>query len=295
MGGGAIRSAAKVAGMAAATGGLRSFTPEHLTFSSSARMPSSGRPVASNLESGGVQMPCVELDDWVLPFKEEVGIEASDPMPRLVFGGPPTLQEAKEATSELSIALEKAFLSPSKSIGYGSSSVSDQGSSLSLSSVEDIETKACVTTEIVGAPSLPAPAIRAFKLLNESSMAKDVVASIASDMNVWTAVLQNKDLQNFLESERACVACAGNFSMEYVGDCDANSAADSDESTESSGFSGFFQKMKTRVVNMLSSLSDYFKDLFGGKGDGTLSDAFMERSFMGLAVMAILVILLKRA
>ncbi|KAL8510489.1 hypothetical protein ACS0TY_017341 [Phlomoides rotata] len=223
MGGGAIRSAAKVAGMAAATGGLRSFTPEHLTFSSSARMPSSGRPVASNLESGGVQMPCVELDDWVLPFKEEVGIEASDPMPRLVFGGPPTLQEAKEATSELSIALENiyelqflcrpyvtaerlalAFLSPSKSIGYGSSSVSDQGSSLSLSSVEDIETKACVTTEIVGAPSLPAPAIRAFKLLNESSMAKDVVASIASDMNVWTAVLQNKDLQNFLESERAC-------------------------------------------------------------------------------------------
>lgn len=116
MGGGAIRSAAKVAGIAAATGGLRGITPEHLTFSSTARMASSGRPVAatvddvrlvaSNLESGGVQRPCVEFDDWV-SVNEEVGTDAFEPMPRVVFGGPPTLQEAKEATSELSIALEK--------------------------------------------------------------------------------------------------------------------------------------------------------------------------------------------
>lgn len=113
MGGGAIRAAAKVAGMA---GGLRSITPEHLTLSSAARMASSVRPaaatvddvklVASNLESGDVQKPCVAFDDWV-SVNEDLGIEASEPMPRVVFGGPPTLQEAKEATSELSIALEK--------------------------------------------------------------------------------------------------------------------------------------------------------------------------------------------
>lgn len=294
-----IRAAAKVAGMAAATGGIRSITPEHLTLSSASRMASSGRSMAATVddvrlvaESGGVQKPCVAFDDWV-SVNEELGIDASEPMPRVVFGGPPTLQEAKEATSELSIALEKAFLSPSKSIGYEGSSLADKGSSLSLPNIDDVDTKACVTTEIVGSPSLPAPAIRAFKLLHESSMAKDVVASIATDKNVWTAVLQNKELQNFLESERAYVSCAGtNISMEYVGDCDANS---SDEHTESSGFADFFQKMKSGVVNMLSSLSDYFIDLFGGKGDGKSADTIMERSFMGLAVMAILVILLKRA
>lgn len=80
--------------------------------------------------------------------------------------------------------------------------------------------------------------------------------------------------------------------MEYVGDCDANS---SDEQAESSGFTGLFEKMKNGVVNMVSSLSDYFLDLFGGKGEGKSADVIMERSLMGLAVMAILVILLKRA
>lgn len=72
------------------------------------------------------------------------------------------------------------------------------------------------------------------------------------------------------------------------------------------GFVDIFQKMKSSVVDMVSSLSGYMQNLFGvkdGRGmlvnsDGTArisADAMMQASFMGLAVMAILVILLKRA
>lgn len=108
MGGGAIRAAAKVAGITAATSGFRTVTSEHY---SAIRQVASGRPaaaiaeemklVARNLEPG-VQRPCLEMDDWVFPDAEATG----DRTPWVVFGGVPTLQEAKEATSELSAALE---------------------------------------------------------------------------------------------------------------------------------------------------------------------------------------------
>lgn len=70
----------------------------------------------------------------------------------------------------------------------------------------------------------------------------------------------------------------------------------------SSGFVNIFRKMKSSVADMLINLSGYMQNLFGVKGgsvnsDGTArvtADAVMQASFMGLAVMAILVILLKR-
>lgn len=67
----------------------------------------------------------------------------------------------------------------------------------------------------------------------------------------------------------------------------------------------FVQKIKSTVVDMMSSLSGFFQSFFGGQGlgkvfvnpDGTAkvsAENVMEASFMGLAVMAIMVILMKR-
>ncbi|KAL0406874.1 UNVERIFIED_CONTAM: hypothetical protein Slati_4001300 [Sesamum latifolium] len=74
MGGGAIRVAAKVAGITAASGGLRGIAAEHYSISSAARRAASVRPPAATVEDvklvtsqveAGVQRPCLEMDDWV--------------------------------------------------------------------------------------------------------------------------------------------------------------------------------------------------------------------------------------
>lgn len=320
MGGGAIRAAAKVAGITAATGGIRSITSEHY---SAVRKAASARPaaaiaeemklVAKNLEAG-VQRPCLEMDEWVFPDAEEA---VGDRMPRVVFGGLPTLQEAKEATSELSAALEKTYLSSPISVVNEGSVAADHDSNK-----QDVETKACITTQLAVAP-VPAPVVMAFRFLHESSQAKNVVASIACDPNVWDAVLQNEELQQFLQSQTACDSrTAMNASRtesfaDYAGadenpmmgsgaDCDPKSFTDSSKLAEYGGFVNIFQKMKSSVVDMVSNLSGFMQNLFGVKGgggvllnsDGTArvsAETAMHASFVGLAVIAILVILLKRA
>lgn len=83
---------------------------------------------------------------------------------------------------------------------------------------------------------------------------------------------------------------------------DAKSSTGSSEHSEyefAGGFIDIIEKVKSSVTDMVSNLSGYLQNLFGvkGGGDGTArvnADAVMQTSFMGLAVMAILVILLKR-
>ncbi|KAL2247569.1 UNVERIFIED_CONTAM: hypothetical protein Sindi_2609200 [Sesamum indicum] len=128
MGGGAMRVAAKVAGITAASGGLRGIAAEHYSVSSAARRAASIRPPAATVEDvklvtsqveAGVQRPCLEMDDWVFAGgEEEAVVGVADPMPRVVFGGVPTLQEAREATSELTAALDKYFLCSSRKVRY---------------------------------------------------------------------------------------------------------------------------------------------------------------------------------
>ncbi|KAL8046465.1 hypothetical protein ABFX02_08G179000 [Erythranthe guttata] len=322
MGGGAIRAAAKVAGMTAA-GGLRSISAEHFPASVSARWAVSARTAASTPEevklvassnSGvGMQRPCSEMDDWVFAGVEEeqMAAAAADPIPRLVFAGVPTIQEAKEATSELSVALEKAYLSPPSSIGYEGSIIGDGDSSLSVSDKQIIESSGSVSNAV------PATAIMAFRLLHESPMAKNVVASIACDPNVWNAVRQNQELQGFLQSQGASLVFSDeNSYTELAEDSEPidhstpksvdSSSSENGEAGPANVFTNVFQKIKNSVVDMMSSLSDYFQSFFGGKGgngvtlnsDGTANfsaETVMQGSFMGLAIMAILVILLKRA
>lgn len=119
--GGGMKAAAKVVGFTVATGGLRGVTAvDNYPVTFSARKVASSCPVSarvsleddvklkSSQSQADVQRPCSELDDWEFAGGEEdLLVSADEPVPRVVFGGLPTLQEAKEATSELTVAVEK--------------------------------------------------------------------------------------------------------------------------------------------------------------------------------------------
>uniref|UniRef100_A0A5B6YW31 Uncharacterized protein n=1 Tax=Davidia involucrata TaxID=16924 RepID=A0A5B6YW31_DAVIN len=331
-GGGAMRAAAKVAGIGVVNSGLRGVPAEH-PISAAARkatrpvsaVVSSSEDVKSNVLiasqndkiDASVQRPCWEIDDWEFAGGEEdLFMESREQMPRLVFGGAPTLQEAKEATSELKDALEKVYLSSPKSTGGGGSLIAGQESGLSLlPNSEYLETKACVASETTGSHAVPKNALQAFRFLNESPAAQTVVASIASDPNVWHAVLQNEALVEFLQLHKTSASFSDMDPIVNESAADAKfqdlqsplSFHDSRPSQDfGDGFMGFLQKIKLAVVDMMSSLSDYFQNLFGGPAtekisadaDGSARNTSMDRalgaSFMGLAVMVIMVVVLKR-
>lgn len=80
---------------------------------------------------------------------------------------------------------------------------------------------------------------------------------------------------------------------------------DSGKSGDSeNGFMGFVKSVKIKVNDMMSSLSDYFQSLFGGpteekvSGDADAGPPFGEKamgaSVLGLAVMVIMVVVLRR-
>lgn len=83
-----------------------------------------------------------------------------------------------------------------------------------------------------------------------------------------------------------------------------NNSAGDGKPGSAHGFVDILEKIKGVVVDMMSGLSNFFVNLFGGKGadasansngaGGFSANTVMEASFMGLAVMAILVIVLKR-
>ncbi|CAI9754997.1 unnamed protein product [Fraxinus pennsylvanica] len=323
-----MKAAAKVVGFTVGTGGPRGVTAvENYPFSFSARKVASSYPVSARVSleddvklkasqtQADVQRPCSELDDWeVAGGEEDLMVSAGETMPRVVFGGPPTLQEAKEATSELTVAIKKAYLSSPQSVGHGGSHTSDHGSTL-LSNSEVLDTRH--TTEKSVAAAVPTHAIQAFRFLNNSSAAQTVVASVACDPNVWNAVLQNQELQQFLQSQKTCLAFSDmNLDVkESVADYDLRNRSlqecddrpsDSGHSEPGNGFQDIMQKIKLAVVEMMNSLSGFFQNFFRGKAanKGSMNDdetarlnsveTVLEASLMGLAIMAIMVILLKR-
>lgn len=325
-----MRAAAKVAGIRVASGarrgageGARPATAIVSSSSSSEEVKSSGVLSASQnsaIESAAVQRPCWELDDWEFAggVGDDVVKPSGEPMPRLVFGGAPTLQEAKEATDELKDALEKLYPTSPHSIEGGDSLLPVHQYPFSLLSKPDyVETKDCVTSEKT-AVSVPNNALKAFRLLNESPAAQNVVASIASDPNVWHAVLQNEALAEFLESQKSTNSFPDTDPVKNGSVADAeftdnespksvDEFSDSEKSADSgNGFMGFVQGIKTTVKDMMTNLSDYFQSIFGGPSeekdyggaDGNAKSTFAEKatgaSFLGLAVMVIMVVVLKR-
>ncbi|KAM3302407.1 hypothetical protein P3S67_016909 [Capsicum chacoense] len=357
-GGGAFRAAAKVAGITVANSGFRSVTAEHPVYTAARNVvrPVSVSAISSSLEdvksgvvtavNGGgggglsdessVQKVVTEFDDWEMAGdEEEMMVSVGEPLPRVVFGGAPSLQEATEATSDLKHALEKVYLSGSAN-EYGGSCVS--GSSSSPFS------KTCVVSETVVTKSAPKHAMQAFRFLNETPAAQSVVASIACDPNVWNAVMQNRTLQEFLESQKTSekslslillkifhngqasyyntIFAGASFPDsdhkidESVADTDSfsqssrrstSSKSQADESKSGISFTDFLQNVTRTVtqtvVDMMNSLSDYFNNLFGGNkvffnADGSAKLGAVETtlgaSFMGLAVMVMMVVVSKR-
>lgn len=112
-----MRTAAKIAGIGGLVqGGLRgsqSVPPVEqavckASFPASAAITSSSSVNVLTTEVFPVEKSLTwDSDDWEFAGEEELVMSAGEPMPRIVFAGVPTLEEAKQATSELKDALDK--------------------------------------------------------------------------------------------------------------------------------------------------------------------------------------------
>ncbi|KAL6553933.1 hypothetical protein OROMI_019606 [Orobanche minor] len=304
MGGGAMRAAARVAGITVANGVLRGITSDQYSVFSATRMVASshsetamveGVKVVASQSQAGAMMKSSEIEDWVIAGEKETILGDVDMMiPKEVFGGSPTLHEAKEATSELAAALEKAYLSSFSSIRGDGSLVADHDTGLRILDSSAIVNKYCVTSE----NNIASTAIKAFRILHDSHAVQNVVASIACDPNVWKAVLDNRQLQEFLKSQGS-VSSNMREPSEYVASEHSESQPDLIRLVD------IVEKVKITVVDMMNNLSDYFHNLFcdegadkkvcASSGRNSNAETVMETSLVGLAIMAIMVILVKRA
>ncbi|KAJ9671936.1 hypothetical protein PVL29_025539 [Vitis rotundifolia] len=339
MGGGVMRTAAKVAGVGVVNAGLRgapAVQPVEQPMAAAARKATV--PVSSVVSSAklgdapvAVQRPSWELDDWEFAsVVEEINVGTGEPLPRVVFGGVPTLQEAKEATSELKDALDQLYLSPSRSIGSGV----QQLGLLQIANSDHLETKACVATAENTVATVPAHAIQAFAFLKDSPAAQNVVASIASDPNVWSAVMQNEALVDFLQAQKTCAPypSMGLNVEESVADTgfqdqeapksfedssdegDSGSRFETPKSFEDSSDAGDSRSLSSWFATLLEtmklSLAEMVGNIFGRPADDDKSSPdsnekaegqsmnFMNMglgaSLTGLAVMVIMVVVMKR-
>ncbi|XP_042518573.1 uncharacterized protein LOC122092319 [Macadamia integrifolia] len=184
---------------------------------------------------------------------------------------------------------------------------------ISSNSGADSETKACVTKETaVSIPTVPKHALQAFVLLKESSAAQSVVSALVADKNVWDAVMQNEKVMEFFQSQQTTgmdfndkESCVDNEfndqeSVKIIDD-------EYDGKSSESGFMGFIENVKIKVAEMVKNMSDFIQNLFGGsiagnksmdeKGSasGMLPDKSIAASFMGLAILVIMVVVMKRS
>ncbi|KAF9672921.1 hypothetical protein SADUNF_Sadunf11G0094600 [Salix dunnii] len=313
-GGGVMRAAAKVAGIGVAKAGIsRGISGVPPPVEQSMRNASSQVSAIKSSKASrgdevvtGMQMPAWEVDEWELAG----GVE--EEMVRVVFwGAPPSLQEAKAATCELKDALRKVY----PNLGTGSSLEGSQLSGLFLTTNSDsLETKGCISCDPIQVPE-PNHAMQAFQLLDENPKIQDTVASIASDPKVWNAVWENKDLQDLLHSQNTTKESVED--KESVGDTDSQDAVSSEKLKELSddesetgnsqtGLMNFINNVKLTVVEMVKNVSAYFQKIYGSPsaehdpaaGDENAGLPTTEKtlvaSLMGLAVMVIIVVVLKR-
>ncbi|XP_021716503.1 uncharacterized protein LOC110684355 [Chenopodium quinoa] len=294
-GGGAMRAAAKVAGLGAMTGGFRAASGAAETQVNLAARKTV-RPVSSGLASstGGltveetVQKPAWEIDDWEFAgVEDEFVVDRVDSgQPRLVFGPVPTIEETKEATSELKDALDQVYLSSPKSSGSVDSFPAFH------------ETKACITQE----SRVPKSAMQAFRLLKESPAAQTVVASIACDPNVWTAVMQNPILVEYLESEKKATLFESPELENQESTKSSVNSPDYDDNEKPDGLMALLENVKLTVVDMVQNLTEMVQSWFAvpetdkraGCTDDNSRIYLAGGSFMALAMMVIMVVVMKR-
>ncbi|KAG4960870.1 hypothetical protein AAZX31_13G267600 [Glycine max] len=280
-GGGAMRTVAKFA-----TAGIRGVP--------SVRRASSQTAAAS--EVSPLQAAAWDdVDDW------EVA-DGGEGTPRVVLGGVPSFQEATSATTELKHAIDKIYLSSNSSECDGCS-LSGHVSVMSPSHSE-LENKSRVTEAILN-PSESNRALQAFQLLSECPEAQSVVASIACDPNIWNAIVQNPALQDFFQSQQTA-----DFEVEETHDQRLGNLPYSDSVYAFIDSLNVLQNVKFTVSEMLSRVPNYLQNMFGflsGQTSSAVIDArgntkanfidpiTMGGTFMGLAVLVVMVIMLKRA
>ncbi|KAJ0984437.1 hypothetical protein J5N97_002793 [Dioscorea zingiberensis] len=306
MGGGAIRTAAKAAALggyrtAVARGSSRPQVSSVPTVAATSGGAGQSTPLLS-VDKGdadapavsSIQRPSWETDDWEFAGgKDEEIFDSLRPVPRLVFGPAPTLEEAKDATSDLKDAIEKVYFAPTTEVKMqGIQEYAPSGSAAII-------------------PSVPKHVAQAFSLLQGSPEAQDVVASIAADKSVWDAVMKNEKVMEFYKTHQSVLP-----SCETIVDS-ANSVAEEvntdlhaenpeklieEETPESSVFMDVVNAVKDKVSEMVANISNFFEGLIGPSIDGQSSpdtktstvDIAIGASFMALAIAAILVVLLKR-
>ncbi|KAK8966820.1 hypothetical protein KSP40_PGU001424 [Platanthera guangdongensis] len=331
MGGGVIRAAAK----AAVSGAFRSpFSHDagrriaRQQVSSLAPTVEPGHFVPSlsagheRAEAAAVSVathwPEFEFDEWELAGGKEENIESVDIAPRLIFGPVPTLEEAEGATTDLKDALENGRGSRGKLPLRGSggsapgkffifhSQLAQTLSYPGLANKSPAEL-AYERDEIVGLK-------RVFSIVDiiddDSKLIfylQVVASSLASDKNVWDAVMNNEKVVQFLENPLPAFAEIHEQPAESVAE---NESADEFSPTvqakETSGNS-FLKKVQIKISQMVIGISEFVKDFFGiSIGDSSSSNdksgssatdntkAALGASFFAVAVGVICVILLKR-
>ncbi|KAF3501331.1 hypothetical protein F2Q69_00043621 [Brassica cretica] len=128
---------------------------------------------------------------------------------------------------------------------------------------------------------------------------KSVVASIASDPKVWDAVMENKDLMKFLETNTASTKDEADNDDKS----ELSSETESEEDSEAKPIQlmEILRDMKLRAVQMMENVSSYFGGLFRTE---TFTEGGQERKRMllndpttlfGLAVCVIFMGLLSLA
>lgn len=301
MGGGVIRTAAK----AAVSGSFRSSLVDEAGRRAARQQVSSFVPavqsefVAPTLSAGygrteasavvvAAHRPHLEFDDWVLTGGIEESFESAGIAPRLVFGPVPTLEEAMEATTDLKDALEKVYFTP-------------QHTAESNEVCQATSHGECSTIS-----SAPKHVTQMFYLLQENSEAQDVVASLASDENVWNAVMKNEKVVQFCKKSSPEFVEIFKEPGEFVAESHTPDVFSSTMDVKETSEGSLLNKIKVKVSQMVNNISDFIKDSFGistgessssnkkSTSENTSSTFGAAASFLGLAVAAILVILLKR-
>ncbi|CAN8248253.1 unnamed protein product [Cochlearia groenlandica] len=308
MGGGRAMatSAAKVVGIGVAKGGgfrggFGYSTTEQFRVKNAAASKSASASISSAVHPSVEEdaeaktiTPMPVWDDW-----EFAGVD-EEPIPRVVFSKPPSLEEAKEATEDLKEAIDSVYMSSPK-LSSSAMDVSHEVGSVSklLSGYQGSENRVAVESAV------PQVALQAFAFLSENTAAQNVVASIASDPKVWDAVMENKDLMRFLETKNT--ETSPQFADVSREDDDDHSEHSSADESEVSGeakpmeFVEILQDIKLKAVRMMENVSSYFGGLFGL---GSVTEDSKEkkpsffndtRSIFGLAVVVIFMVVLKRA
>ncbi|XP_030445115.2 uncharacterized protein LOC115667688 isoform X2 [Syzygium oleosum] len=309
-GGAAMRSAAS---MVAGIGGVLRGAPAppaapqsvRSAARSGVRVPAIASAKGGDAPQGATapQMLAWEADDWDFAGFEEEPV--GQPMARVVFGGAPSYEEAKAATAELKDAIDKVYLSTTNITGC-----EDQ---LPAELSNSFQSQSSVTVEALVTNPVPKHAVQAFTLLSQSPAAQSVVASIASDPKVWDAFMQNEALKDFLQSQNSIHQFPFmEPKVEESADDDLSDDWKSPRKVEEiseggheNGFMTILQNIKLTVEEMVSNISSFLANIFSppsaektsmnNEGSaGPFNEKALGASVMGLALMAIIVVLIKR-